>query len=241
MRDLLGTPIRLDATGDLRILEGVAKDQRICLACWGRGQGELRVDVRAFGLQSPACRVFDIVTGASLGEPSVEQMATGIPIEIKYPNQPLIPMISAADDRTSAKGLYASDEVFRNLPQKKSTENPEVPHESGAATPAAAPADDTEAVRDRELGVLDFVPRDQTAASKRAAEQSREECRQVLEAAGLSPEWVDVNLFLPEGRPERNHYKRVFVPGATGYLSQADLRRSGYQSRLRGPAGRAGG
>lgn len=222
VRSLVQAPVRLKAEGDLRVLEGVAKDQRVCLSLWGRGQGRLAIDAPAFGLRAPACQVTDIVTGASLGQPSADELSAGIPLEIKYPNQPLIVVVSASGSGSAPKGLYASVEVFRNLPARESTENPEVPHEAAAAAPdTAAPA--AVAVRDKELGLLSMPITDETPSRRRALEQSHKDGARLLEEAGIKPEPVETSLFLPAGKAERNRYKRIFVPGATGRLPTAVL------------------
>lgn len=242
VRNLAPMPVALESQGDLRILEGVAKDERVCLALWGPGHGKLSVDLSALapyrsrlpggiGATSPARQaeptaVTDIVTGAELGQPTAAQLWAGIPIEIKYPNQPLILAIGPADKAQPAKGIYASAEVFRNLPAKQSVDNPEVPHEllgAAAATATAGGAGRPSRVRDKELGVLDYFARYETKMSKRDLDRSGKDCVAALEEAGLKPEWVDVDLFLPAGRAERNRYKRIFIPGTTGYLSQAML------------------
>ena len=138
VRSLAAMPVGLESTGEMRILEGVAKGDSVCLALWGRGQGRLSVDLRALSRSrlpggivgqvanlstvagdstgwkpvpqgSPARQagptaVTDIVTGAVLAQATAEQLAAGIPIEIKYPNQPLVLVIGPAGQAEPAKG-----------------------------------------------------------------------------------------------------------------------------------------
>jgi hypothetical protein len=219
---LISPPVRLEAKGNLRILEGVSKDGLACFTLWGRGRGTLRVDTGALGLNSPRWKMIDLVSGAALaGQPGA-----GIPVEIKYPNQPLLVVVGSPEKIAPLHGLYASADVFRDLPEKTAVDSPEVPREAlgGKAAPLTeAAAEAKTPSRDREIGIVDYAARYETSTPKRALIQAGQECSTLIEAAGLKPAWVDVNLLLPAGRGERNRYKRIFVPSSVGWLSQPML------------------
>jgi len=220
VRSVAKLPVRLETQGSLRILEGVSRSGMACFALWGRGRGTLRVDAASLGIGS-GWKAVDLVTGTTLATGPT----SGVAVEIKYPSQPLLVALGSAAKFDAAGGIYASADVFRDLPEKQAVDSPEVPRETLDAKPVAQ-ADAVSApttVRDREIGILDYTSRYETSAPKRAAAQARQECWQTIEAAGLKPAWVDVDLLLPAGRAERNRYRRIFLPSSVSWLSQPML------------------
>jgi hypothetical protein len=213
-------PVRLEAQGSLRILEGVSRSGMACLTLWGGGRGTLHVDAAALGLNA-GWKAADLVTGTTLAIGPT----SGVAVEIKYPNQPLLVTLGPAAKIDALGRLYSSADVFRDLPEKQAVDSPEVPREAlgGKAVVQPDAASTPTTVRDREIGILDYTSRYETSTSQRAVAQARQECWQTIEAAGLKPAWVDVNLLLPAGRGERNRFKRIFLPSTVSWLSQAML------------------
>jgi hypothetical protein len=213
--------VQLQADGELRILEGVAKDDVAYFSLWGRGRGTLEVDLAPLGISSPDGKAKDLVGGAVL-DCALKQSHARLAVEIKYPSQPAIVAIGPAGKIDALQSLYSSSEVFRALPERRSTDSPEVPREALDGTTAErvdATAADV-AVRDREIGILDYAARYDTGTSKPALVRAGQEAWAVVESTGLKPQWVDVNLLLPAGRAERNRYRRMFVAAHVAWLSQ---------------------
>lgn len=204
----------------MRILEGVCKDGLLCLSLWGPGQARLCVDVKRLGLPTSPCCVKDILTGQELCRPSAGQLRAGVKVEGRYVYQPLVLAIGAPASTDRFPGIYPSTDVFRGMRERTAQDNPEVPHES-----ANSPATDRVAVaptgpRDKEIGVLEYARKYQPRSKQAASAAFREACAAVRKA-GLEPEPVDVDIFLPKARDARNRYKRLLIPSGTDWFSQA--------------------
>ncbi|MBT3379151.1 MAG: hypothetical protein HOJ57_19875 [Lentisphaerae bacterium] len=119
-------PVLLEDNSSVRILEGVRKGNAACFALWEKGTANLKLDTKALGLQGPRFEVKDIVTGATLTTGGHRELLAGIPIEIKYPNQPHIVAVGSARDLSQFSGIYASDAVFEGMTKRRTLENPEV-------------------------------------------------------------------------------------------------------------------
>ncbi|MCX6909927.1 MAG: hypothetical protein NTY01_18055 [Verrucomicrobia bacterium] len=221
---LLRLPVTLADNSGLRILEGVVKDDVACFSLWGTGKATLRLDSRALGLGSATLRARDAITGATLGDFTSEQLAAGVPVEIKHPCQPFVCVIGAKDAADAFRGLYPSADVFAGMKEKESLDDPEVPREAlgekatASASPAAVAA--RTGPRDKEIGVLDYA-RKFEVKSKRDTERMLQSRLQMIQQAGLTPETVDADIFLPQNRATRNRYKRLFIPGGSDWFTQA--------------------
>jgi len=119
-------PVTLAGSGAMRILESVRKDGAVCLALWGVGEARLVVDAAALGLKPGTLQARDIVTGAVLAEGDAA-LQQGVPVAIRYPNQPLIVAIGPAAVLAEFTGLYPSAEAFKGMTEVVAQENPEVP------------------------------------------------------------------------------------------------------------------
>ena len=125
-------PIGLKGSRGIRILEATRKGNAVAVPLWGRGRAVFRVDAGALGLKGEVFQVQDAVTGTVLADRlSAASLAAGVPVEIKYAEQPFILVAGASADVADCEGLYPSFEVFRDLGKKaaarKLIENPEVP------------------------------------------------------------------------------------------------------------------
>ncbi|MBI5820603.1 MAG: hypothetical protein HZA88_16675 [Verrucomicrobia bacterium] len=223
VRDISHQPITLADNTGLRILEGVAKDGLVCLSFWGNGKATMRLDAAKLGLPTNGCRLKDIVTGTTLGDFTEAQLAAGVPIEVKHLYQPFLLTAGAKDSVDALRGLYASADVFAGMKAKESVEDPEVPREA-LGEPAASKKEGTQDAkivpRDKEVAVLDYAKKYEVK-SKRSAEGVFKSWLQMIQQTGLAPEPVDVDIFLPQNRAERNRYRRIFIPPGSEWFSQA--------------------
>ncbi|MDD3926150.1 MAG: hypothetical protein PHT33_05785 [bacterium] len=64
--------------------------------------------------------------------------------------------------------------------------------------------------RSKEVGVLDYFSKYSGGTSYQL--KAVKELYQVVEETGISPEWVDVDIFLPDNRAKRDDYKRICIP-----------------------------
>jgi hypothetical protein len=120
-------PVALSENSGMRILESVRKNGVLCLSFWGKGKAALHLDINNAGLNAGACRVKDIVTGRVIGDFEAGRLSAGIPIEIKYLNQPFILAIGPKEATEVFKGIYPSEDVFEGMTETVTIENPEVP------------------------------------------------------------------------------------------------------------------
>ncbi|MDD2329046.1 MAG: hypothetical protein PHZ13_12270, partial [bacterium] len=64
--------------------------------------------------------------------------------------------------------------------------------------------------RSKEAGVVDYFSKYKGGSSY---DQRRvEELYQIVEETGITPEWVDVDIFLAENKVKRDEYKRIVIP-----------------------------
>ena len=125
-------PVALKGSRGIRILEATRKGNAVAVPLWGRGKAVFRVDADALGLKGKVFQLRDAVTGTVLADKlSAESLAAGVPVEIKYVEQPFIVVVGPPADVADCEGLYPSSEVFKDLGKKaaarKLIENPEVP------------------------------------------------------------------------------------------------------------------
>ena len=126
---LLSKPaIMLKGSNGIRILETVKKDNALCIPLWEKGKASLVIDVKRVGLSGDKFMVREILTGKILAKIATpEQLKRGIPVEIKYENQPFIVAVGSPTKIAEFKGIYPNEDVFKGLAQRVMTENPEVP------------------------------------------------------------------------------------------------------------------
>jgi len=213
-------PIRLDANGGIRILESVIKDGLLCVSLWGNGRARLHLDSRALGLGVADLHVREVVAGALDGDFTAAQLAGGIPIEIPHTYQPFICVIGRKQLCERFQPIYSSPSVFAGMREKESLSEPEVPREAlgETAAPASSPVAVGRTPRNREIAVVDYARKYQTT-TRAAADSFANYCKAVRKA-GLTPETVDVDIFLPSQRAERNRYKRIVIPASTDWFSK---------------------
>jgi hypothetical protein len=204
----------------LRILEGVCKDDTLCLSLWGPGQARLCVDVERLGLSLPSCCVKDIVTGRVLCRPTAAQLREGVKIDIAHLYQPLVLAIGSPASVGRFPSVYPSADVFRGIPARTDRDHPEVTHERDETRGTGQAAMKPIAPRDKEIGVLDYC-RKYEPRSKKAVQSAFRDVCEAVRTAGLDPEAVDVDIFLSTNRDQRNRYKRLLIPTATDWFSQA--------------------
>ncbi len=222
-RGISRQPITLSDNTSLRILEGVAKDGLVCLSLWGNGKATVQLDAAKLGLPAGGCRLRDMVTGTTIGDFTEAQLAAGVPVEIKHLYQPFLLTAGAKDSVDAIRGLYASADVFAGMKTKESLEDPEVPREAlGEAAPSTKETTLVAKIvpRDKEIAVLDYAKKYEVK-SKRAMEGAFKSWMQMIQEAGLTPEPVDVDIFLATNRAERNRYRRIFIPPGSEWFSQA--------------------
>jgi len=196
-------PIRLTDNTGIRILESIVKDDLMCLTFWGKGKAKLHLETR-----QPAVHVREIVADAFRGDFTAAQLAAGVTIEIRHTYQPFILVIGAKKSCEAFRPLYPSPMALAGMTEKQNIENPEVPPEALGAT------------RDKEIGVLEYTRKYKTASDRSASEHFKN-CLKAIQQAGLTPEVVDVDIFLPQNRAERNRFKRLFIPAGAEWFSKA--------------------
>jgi len=64
--------------------------------------------------------------------------------------------------------------------------------------------------RSKEAGVVDYFSKYKGGSSYN--QRRVEELYQIVGETGISPEWVDVDIFLPENKARRDEYKRIAIP-----------------------------
>jgi hypothetical protein len=216
-------PITLTNNTGLRILEGVSKDGVVCLSIWGNGKTSLCLDPAGLGLSEKRYRVKDIIAGTLFGDFTGAQLAAGIPLEIRHLYQPVLLAVGPADAVDAFRGLYASSDVFAGMTAKGSLDNPEVPRE--ALNESSAKTDTVNITakpiaRDKEIGVLDYAKKYEVK-SKRTADEALKSWIGSVQKTGLTTETVDVDIFLPSQRAERNRFQRLFIPQGAEWFSKA--------------------
>jgi len=123
----VSSPISLEDSKGMRILEATKKGNAICISLWGKGSSILKIDAKALGLKGPF-QIKDIVTGRIIKDDvSSDILLKGIPLEIKYVNQPFIVAIGKKEELKLYNGIYPDEEVFKGITEQKVIENPEVP------------------------------------------------------------------------------------------------------------------
>ena len=73
--------------------------------------------------------------------------------------------------------------------------------------------------RSKEVGVLDYLKKYTETPSKKACMAATECCWKVVKEAGLEPEWVDVDIFLPQNKAQRDQFKRIVIPTSTEWFT----------------------
>ncbi len=215
-------PVALTGNTDLRILEGVERDGVVCLSMWGNGKAKLQIDAAGLDLLGQIFRVKDVASGTLIGDFTREQLAGGIPVEIKHLYQPVLLTVGPAAKIDAFPGLYASADVFTGMKAKVSQDDPEVPREALDESPVKA---DTPAiplkplVRDKEIGVLDYS-RKYEVKLKRSADEALKSWIDLIQKNGLSLETVDADIFLPPQRVERNRFRRIFIPPGADWFNR---------------------
>jgi len=129
---LVRPPVALAESQGVRILEATRKGNAVVVPLWGQGSAKLRIDAAAAGLSGNVFQARDVVTGAVLADNlSAAALAEGVPVQIKYLEQPLVVAAGAPAELADCKGMYPSVEVFKELGVKAASrqliENPEVP------------------------------------------------------------------------------------------------------------------
>lgn len=127
-------PVCLENSKGMRILEATRKENNLCISLWGKGNAVLKVDTNLTGLKGRmttkgrAFQVKDIVTGKIIEDNiSSRGLMKGIPVEIKYLNQPYILAIGTRQSLRQYQGIYPSEDVFKGMKKQRSIEDPEVP------------------------------------------------------------------------------------------------------------------
>jgi len=123
----VSSPISLEDSKGMRILETTKKGNALCISLWGKGSSILKVDAKILGLKGPF-QIKDIVTGRIIKDNvSSDILLKGVPIEIKYLNQPFIVAIGKKGELKVYNGIYQDEEVFKGMTEQRVIENPEVP------------------------------------------------------------------------------------------------------------------
>lgn len=200
---LIQPSIRLTDNNGLRILESVTKDGLTCIALWGKGTARLH-----FETAQPSVHVRDIVSDSFRGDFTAAQLASGIPIKIQHTYQPFILVIGPKQTCDALRPLYASPNALAGMTEKPSLDSPEVPREV-LGTP-----------RDKEIAVLDYARKYQTPSQRTVTEHFKNWVN-AIQQAGLAPETVDVGIFLPQNRAERNRFKRIVIPSSAERFTRA--------------------
>lgn len=120
-------PIKLEGSANLRLVETVIKNNRLCLTFFNTGQGKLKVDVKDLGLTGGRFQLKDLLTGKVLSAGDAAWFAAGIPLEIKQTNQPLVLGLGTREGLLAYQGVVPADEDFAGLDAPPPEENPQVP------------------------------------------------------------------------------------------------------------------
>jgi hypothetical protein len=73
--------------------------------------------------------------------------------------------------------------------------------------------------RSKEVGVLDYLKKYTDTPSAKACVAATATCLKAVKEIGLEPEWVDVDIFLPQNKAQRDQYKRIVIPTATEWFT----------------------
>ena len=215
VRHMLRPPIALGQNTGLRILEGVGKDGMLCLTLWGQGKALLQVDAARLGCKESSYHVRELLTGATLGDFSAGQLGEGIPVEIEHLYQPLVIAIGKKESLDAFQALYPSAQVFQGMTPRQADANPEVPRELSDAGRTVGPVP-----RDKEIGIVEYALKFEVAPKRRTTAKDHY-VWQAAQKAKLAPEVIDVDIFLPNHRAERNRFKRIYIPTGSEWFTQA--------------------
>ncbi len=128
VESVISLPISLEKSKGMRILETTKKDNSLCISLFEKGSALLKVNTELIGLKGKVFQLKDIVTGSVIKEKiSPSSLLEGIPVEIKYLNQPFILALEKEEDIKEYHGIYPSQEVFKGMKEQRVIENPEVP------------------------------------------------------------------------------------------------------------------
>jgi hypothetical protein len=73
--------------------------------------------------------------------------------------------------------------------------------------------------RSKEVAIIDYLQKYSDTPSKKSCAKAAEYCLKAVKDTGLSPEWVDVDIFLPQSKADRDKYKRIVIPTATEWFT----------------------
>ena len=123
-------PVTLTQSTGVQLRESVTKGGALCVSLWGKGDAILRVDAAALGLPEGDLQVQDIITGRVIhAGASRRALAAGIPVSIRYPDQPLVLAAGLAQGLAAYRGVCDGEDVFAELERQhvRVLENPQIP------------------------------------------------------------------------------------------------------------------
>ena len=128
IRSVISFPISLKNSKGMRILETTKKDNSLCISLFGKGSSLLKVNTKLIGLKGKIFQLKDIVSGKVIKDRvSPPSLLEGIPIKIKYLNQPFILALGTKEKIKKYQGIYPNQQVFKGMTKQRIIENPEVP------------------------------------------------------------------------------------------------------------------
>jgi uncharacterized membrane protein len=126
LKQISPSPVELENSSGIRIVEATQKDNALCLAFYDQGKGILKVNTQELGLKGELFQVKNILTGVVLHEADKKRLTEGVEVEIKYLNQPYILAVAPAKDLASYPGIFLPSETFEGMDKVIAIENPEV-------------------------------------------------------------------------------------------------------------------
>ncbi len=119
------SPIALENKTRFRTLISTIKDGALCLSFFNQGKALLKIDAGELKIPGKQLQVKNVLTGTVVFAGSPEKLKQGIPVEIKYLNEPLVLAVGTPARLAEFKGIYPPDVSFKGMNKIMVVENPQ--------------------------------------------------------------------------------------------------------------------
>ena len=117
--------IELENKSKLRTLVSTIKEGALCISFFNQGKAKLKIDSKQLKIAGNQLQLKNILTGEVLHEGAPESFKNGVPIEIKYLNEPLVLAVGNTKRLAEFKGIYPKDVSFEGMTKVMVVENPQ--------------------------------------------------------------------------------------------------------------------